>query len=281
MAGDGAKSAKAQAVSLIAVGDITCSCRSIADESNQLYAVFDKLKRVAILLLYLFAAVFPASVWADSDRSSLTIDNDLFVSSDNGYTNGIYYSWADTPDNNKAEIGWLVQAMRWSLTERGSAANEYSVKTIGQSMVTPDDIKLEDPPQPPEDLPYAGLLFYNDIWIRAYAQQAEKIGVTVGVVGEYSFAEQSQKLVHEILDGDEPIGWDTQLNDEIVFQFSRAQVWRSWDVLLDCGFEWAVGHSICVSTPIGPIRLDYGFRVPSADDGEPNQVLHLQVGYPF
>ncbi len=60
-----------------------------------------------------------------------------------------------------------------------------------------------------------------------------------------------------------------------------AQVWRSWDVVLTGGFEWAVGPSISVNTPVGPIRLDYGFRVPARDDGEPNQVLHLQVGHPF
>jgi lipid A 3-O-deacylase len=186
------------------------------------------LKHLATLLACLFTVGFPVSILADADWVSLTIDNDLFVASDNGYTNGIYYSWADTPLSDKAEIGWLAQAMRWSLAERGPAAREYSVKTIGQSMVTPDDIKLEDPPLPPDDLPYAGLLFYNDIWIKAYSQRADRIGVTVGIVGEYSFAEESQKLVHDILNGDEPRGWDTQLNDEIVFQFSRAQVWRGW-----------------------------------------------------
>ena len=187
-----------------------------------------QLKFVTVALLCLFAMASPDSVLAEADWSSLTIDNDLFVGNDNGYTSGIYYSWYDTPDNNKAEIGFLARAMRWSLTDRYPAKAEVSIRTIGQTMVTPDDIKLEDPPLPPEDLPYGGLLFFSDIWVKAYADRAEKIGVTLGIVGEYSFAEESQTFVHKVIGGDEPKGWDTQLNDEIVFQFSRAQVWRNW-----------------------------------------------------
>ncbi len=179
-------------------------------------------------LLSLCVIINPGVAVAEADWSSITIDNDLFVGNDNGYTSGIYYAWYDTADNNKAEIGFLARAMRWSLTDRDSALAEVSIRTIGQSMVTPSDITLEDPPRPPEDLPYAGLLFYSDTWIQSYADRAEKIAVTLGFVGEYSFAEQSQKIIHKISDSDEPRGWDTQLNDEIVFQFSRAQIWRSW-----------------------------------------------------
>lgn len=34
--------------------------------------------------------------------------------------------------------------------------------------------------------------------------------------------------MHEIVGADEPLGWETQLHDEIVFQFSRARAWKSW-----------------------------------------------------
>ena len=200
------------------------------------------LKCASAALLSLCLITISGSVFAEADWSSLTIDNDLFVGNDNGYTSGVYYSWYDTPDNNKAEIGFLARAMRWSLTDRNPALAEVSIKTIGQTMVTPDDITLEDPPRPPDDLPYGGMLFYADTWIRAHSDRAELISVTLGVIGEYSFAEESQTLVHEITDGDEPKGWDTQLNDEIVFQFRRAQLWRNWisssgnsDILLGAG----------------------------------------------
>ena len=36
------------------------------------------------------------------------------------------------------------------------------IKTIGQTMITPDDIEVDPPILPPDDLPYGGLLFYSD-----------------------------------------------------------------------------------------------------------------------
>lgn len=211
------------------------------------------LKVATVALLCLCAIANPGLVLAEADWSSLTFDNDLFIGNDSGYTSGVFYSWYDTPENNKAEIGFLARTMKWSLTDRDSVKSEVSSKTIGQSIVTPDDITLENPPLPPEDLPYAGLLFYTDAWIKAYADRAEKITVTLGIVGEYSFAEETQTFVHKILGGDEPEGWDTQLNDEIVFQFSRAQIWRSWissdrhsDILL--GADAALGT---ISSSVG------------------------------
>jgi len=186
------------------------------------------LKCATVASLSLCAIAGPGSVLAEVDWSAVTIDNDSFLGNDNGYSSGVYYSWYDTPENNKAEIGSLARAMKWSLSDRGPATAEFSIKSIGQAIVTPDDITLVDPPRPPDDLPYAGLLSYSDIWIKVYPRYAEKIGVTIGIVGEYSFAEHTQTFVHEITGSDEPEGWDTQLNDEIVFQFSRAQVWKSW-----------------------------------------------------
>jgi lipid A 3-O-deacylase len=204
------------------------------------------LKCATAALLSLCSITNPGSVLAEADWSSITVEIDFFVGNDYGYTSGIFYSWYDTADNNKAEIGFLARAMKWSLTNRDPALAEVSIKTIGQSIVTPDDITLEDPPLPPDDLPYGGLLFYTDTWVRAYSDRAELIGATLGIVGEYSFAEELQTSIHEILDGDEPEGWDTQLNDEIVFQLSRAHVWRSWissngnsDILL--GADAALG----------------------------------------
>ena len=201
-----------------------------------------KQKRVTRLFACLLVTVVPLSVLAETDWSSLTIDNDVFYGSDDGYTGGFYYSWIDTPANNRPEIGLLAKAMRWSLSGGDRVADEYSIKTIGQAAVTPDDLDKRHPPLPPDDFPYGGLLYYSDTWLQAYAQQAEKIDVTIGIVGEYSFAEEVQKGFHKVINATDPKGWDTQLNDEVVFQLSRAHMWRSWvsangssDLLLSSG----------------------------------------------
>ncbi len=60
-----------------------------------------------------------------------------------------------------------------------------------------------------------------------------------------------------------------------------AQVWRNWDDLFVGGVEWAAGPGLAVRTPVGPLRMDLGFRIPARHDGEPNSVFHFSVGHPF
>jgi lipid A 3-O-deacylase len=182
-----------------------------------------------LVILVTGLLLLPNLARAEAEWISMTMDNDTFVGEDNGYTNGIYVSWFDGPEGEaKAEPGFLAQAMLWSLPDAGSDAIGFDIKTIGQTMTTPNDIELDPPILPPNDMPYGGLLFYTDSYIQIHQSYADKISVTLGVVGEYSFAEESQEFVHGILDADEPCCWDQQLDNEIVFQVSRSRVWKTW-----------------------------------------------------
>jgi hypothetical protein len=173
--------------------------------------------------LCLVAASSPAL--AEVDWMSFTMDNDALVGTDNGYTNGMYFSWYDTDEDKPAEIGFLARAMAWSLPD-AKPVHSTSAGTIGQTMMTPDDLELRHPPE--DDLSYGGLLFYNDTFVEIYEEHADRIGVMIGVVGDYSGAEWSQKNVHEVIDSDRPAGWSEQIQDEIVFQFSRGRSWLAW-----------------------------------------------------
>jgi len=187
-----------------------------------------KFKCAAIVVLTLSAVVSSRSALAEVEWVSVTTDNDAFVGNDNGYTNGIYVSWYDGLEGEKAEPGFLARAMLWSLPDKSSSTLDVDIGTIGQTMTTPDDIEKDPPDLPPDSMPYAGLLFYTDTLLRVQETYADSISVTIGVVGEYSFAEESQKFVHDIIGSDEPCCWDTQLDDEIVFQFGRGRVWKTW-----------------------------------------------------
>ena len=177
--------------------------------------------------MLLFVLAGRVSAAGDADWYSFTMDNDVFVGTDNGYTNGFYFSWFDTVEKTKPGIGFLARTMAWSLPDDGQPVVSASIGTIGQTIMTPDDIEIEDPPE--GDLPYAGLLFFTDSYVERFSGgYADRISATIGITGEYTFAEEMQTAVHDFLDGDEPEGWDTQLEDEIVFQFSRGRVWQSW-----------------------------------------------------
>ncbi|TQV85956.1 lipid A deacylase LpxR family protein [Aliikangiella coralliicola] len=194
-----------------------------------------KFRKIPITVL-LISFILPLNAYAEFEWVSYTLDNDLFIGNDSGYTNGLSVALYDSEESSGEEGGfagkdpqpkpsWMLSPLLWSLKDEGymGAVNIY---TIGQSMITPEDIQVEVPSE--EDLPYAGLLFINNTFLAINENFADKISTSIGVVGPLSLAEESQKFVHELIGADEPLGWDTQLKNELVFQFSRARAWRSW-----------------------------------------------------
>jgi len=183
--------------------------------------------RYILKFFLLLAFVFPALVRAEFEWISYTIDNDLFLGNDSGYTNGIYVSLYDVEEaGEQPKPSWMLRPLLWSLPvqEPVGAVNSF---TVGQTMITPKDITVEIPGD--KDLPYAGLLFVNNTYLSINKRYADKISTTIGFVGSLSLAEESQKIVHAITDSDEPRGWNTQLKNELVFEFTRARAWRSWE----------------------------------------------------
>ena len=178
--------------------------------------------RIFIFAVLLFCSTLSlAEKWA-----SVTLDNDLFVGQDDGYTNGLYLGLHETGLREEAPgPGFLLKPFSGLLNSETPlfSVNSY---TLGQTMVTPEDITAEVPD--PNDVPYSGLLFFNNTYIHAQENKADKYTLIVGVVGPDSGAEQSQKFVHKAIGSDEPKGWDYQLKNEIVFQLERGRIWRKW-----------------------------------------------------
>lgn len=162
---------------------------------------------------------------------AVTLDNDIFVGNDNGYTNGIYFSSLTVWDEQFPKSrNWLLAPIAWSLSSK-SPKQILRSYTLGQTMVTPEEITDEIPDS--NDIPYSGLLSFSHTHIETGISQADSLGVVIGVVGPASEADQTQKWVHEQIGADEPKGWDTQLDNELVFQFSRGRLWRVWSAPTD------------------------------------------------
>jgi len=182
--------------------------------------------------------LFISCVWADTQWHAFTMDNDIFVGNDSGYSNGFYYSWivpvtSEAPRNTPL----LVAPLLWTLEDQIRYAT-VTTSTLGQTINTPEDIKIKNPGE--NELPYSGLLFFNQTYLTIKKSYADKIGTTIGVVGPLSGAEIAQELVHSITGSDDPEGWDTQLKNEPVFKLIRGRIWRPWesssehfDLLLD------------------------------------------------
>lgn len=164
----------------------------------------------------------------DNDWLSLIWHNDLLVGKDGGgYTNGLFLSWYTFADEVREDFAppWLTRPLaRWLINSEDTTKLELGVHTLGQMMVTPEDVsKLE---REPGDAPYAGLLYWRSGYFSYTDERVDSVAVTVGVVGPLAGAERAQKWVHEITGSTEPRGWDNQISNEPIGQIERARMWR-------------------------------------------------------
>jgi lipid A 3-O-deacylase len=192
---------------------------------NRIAALF---ARSSTLLGYLLIGGMAASsqaAFAKLNWISASWDNDIVAGKDGGgYTNGIYFSWRQRNEAGEeiTKPPLLTLPMAWMLTETPTYA--YKLHSLGQAMVTPEDITKEIPD--PADAPYAGLLYWRSTYVVVKDDFADHIATLVGMVGPSTRAEQVQKFVHKVVGSDQPKGWDYQLDDKFVWQMQRTAVWR-------------------------------------------------------
>ena len=188
------------------------------------------LIRIAHFVLLIWCTFLSPKVHSESsfNWASITFDNDIFVGNDNGYTNGLYLSLYEVGPRQKDAMAepdfWIKPLLNfWRSGDAFYAINSY---TFGQSMGTPQDIEVAIPSD--DDLPYSGVLYLVNNYVTVSPTKADKFSTTIGLVGPISGAEQTQNIVHDMVGVDRARGWDTQLKNELVFQFSRARLWRNW-----------------------------------------------------
>ena len=114
----------------------------------------------------------------------------------------------------------------------GGPKNPGRSVRFGQSMYTPENKTRTD--VIPDDRPYAGLLYLGLAWNRRIHPQAasyEMLDVrelTLGVIGPWSLAEQSQDLVHRARGIERFRGWDNQLRNEPAFQMAMERKFKPY-----------------------------------------------------
>jgi hypothetical protein len=113
-----------------------------------------------------------------------------------------------------------------------SADTQNVVVRFGQSMYTPGDYTRTD--LIPDDRPYAGLLYMGLAWNRrkhepeSNREMLDTREITLGVIGPWSLAEQTQNLVHDARGIDRFQGWQHQLKNEPAFQLALDRKFREF-----------------------------------------------------
>lgn len=173
---------------------------------------------------------------------TVRLENDLFVNTDRNYTNGVAFMAVSrdiagslrteclpTPVRLHAELIRRLNPSFWS--DAGNPAHTQNVVVkFGQSMYTPNDPLRTD--LIADDRPYAGLLYVGMSWNRrslmaqSNTEMLDTREITVGIIGPWALARQSQNLVHDAIGADRFLGWDHQLKNEPALQIAMDRKFR-------------------------------------------------------
>ncbi len=179
---------------------------------------------------------------------TLTVENDIFAGQDGGYTNGLGFSVAHGPyDNfdNSPMPDWVLRLVNKTYMAKLPERQRAVAYTVAQAMHTPTNISAtvlqESEPS------YSGFLGGRMRLYTIDRRHSDQLTFSVGVVGELSLAEPSQRLIHRVTGSEEPKGWDNQLENELVFQVEASH----GDRLYATSSERALESDLIVRGAIG------------------------------
>lgn len=206
-----------------------------------------------------------------------SIDNDLFVGSDDHYSSGVQAGWVSgylTRYGDGPTPRFILPAVE-SLPRINEPDRQRFVSySISHRIFTPNDI--EDPNLVPDDLPYTGLLLGSFTAGAQDAQRMDAFSLTLGVAGPWALGEDVQRFVHKIVGASRPRGWAHQIRNEPIANIAyehrnRFLTWGSRKSLGgDLIFQGAVaGGNLLTNATLG-VGARWGWRVPD-DYGLPPQ----------
>ncbi len=205
---------------------------------------------------------------------SILLDNDETTGSDNNYTSGVGFSWATnkvgTYEQGSFVRGW---ADFWSFLPyvADEEFQTYAAWTLGQETYTPDDISKPDPP--PDDQPYAGVLYVDSLLYARNERWGHTWNLRLGIVGPSSLAEDGQRLAHDAIGANEPLGWDTQMPDEPLINVGYSADYLWLDGELGESTSWRMVPTINAELGTylvglgGGIYGEVGWNLPDAFGG--------------
>lgn len=195
-----------------------------------------------ICLLLSISLLTAASRAVDDDSGgtlSLYHENDMFAGTDRYYTSGAKMSWSSPNLENYSDSPYARPFLPFFDLLPYINETEYQknlVLAIGQNIYTPDNTEARG--LITDDRPYAGWLYVGlgVVWKNEIVRNS--LVLDIGVVGSYSYAEETQRAVHDVRGFDHPKGWDNQLHNEIGFTLDYERTWRLPHIEKRSGFNW-------------------------------------------
>lgn len=205
-----------------------------------------------------------------------TYENDARYMTDRFYTSGIQFSTLRSGDHRGRFARRLTERLCGPMACRGHALLTTQTN-IGQLMYTPRDIQIGAPQ--PHDRPWAGLLYYEQVYALLSPDERTLTTLTgqVGGTGRLSLAEPAQKLWHRLIDRPLPQGWDHQIGGQIGILASAERrtarenlsfdLWR--DVRLNTATYWRVAAGNIQTYAAAGVAVVVGKDLPAVSPPPP------------
>lgn len=203
------------------------------------------MKKILFYCLYLLCIVNVCSKENNFLQNfSLTYENDSVYGKDRYYTNGIQLSFL---------------SKNFDLLDDGIKFYNYSFG-IGQKIFTASDIEIEFPEE--IDRPYAGYLyFYLNKNFFYKSNIINLFGFSIGTTGANSLAEEAQKKIHDLIGSPKPMGWKTQIDNELLFMLTYSHIRELYNINFNKNnFNILSKSTINFGTPHTNIKQYFEFR---------------------
>lgn len=198
-------------------------------------------KALAICLLAF--ALNTSAQAAGKDEAGGTLgmymENDLFAGTDRYYTSGVKFSWSSPDLEQLSDTPYASPFL--GLFDLLPYINETNyqknlVFALGQNIYTPDNTEAFD--LITNDRPYAGWLYLGLGVVWKNADVRNTLVLNLGVVGPWSYAQEAQRLIHDLRGLDHPNGWDNQLHNELGAVLVYERTWRWPEHKRRSGLDW-------------------------------------------
>ncbi|EAY24797.1 lipid A deacylase LpxR family protein [Microscilla marina] len=150
---------------------------------------------------------------AQTQQLSVEYANDLFTQTDQYYTQGIRLNYASVALTK----AWLNRLM--IKLPRPSSFVQSGIQ-LKHEVFTPTDLGTGQ--VLPNDRPYAGALHIAWWYTQqdTLKQQSLTSAMYLGTIGPAAFAEGMQKTIHEVVNSEQPQGWDNQVAADLIVGYS-------------------------------------------------------------
>jgi lipid A 3-O-deacylase len=155
-----------------------------------------------------------ASIWTLQGENAALSTAKL---TDRYYVNGLRLGYTSSEGNVPSPLAGVASAM-W---DGGAVRVSFD---LSQQIYTPNDTKDSVPP--PGDRPYAGVLLGTLGLLRDVPDSRSMLSLSLGLIGPDAQAERLQNGFHDLIGQDHTFGWDSQIHDEPLIQFTSARTWR-------------------------------------------------------